>query len=133
VSQENFEIVRSFYRPGDPSRFFDLLHDQVQIDASEVSLLPDQPKLTSGKEAVVDFFRRYWTTWHDYSLEPVEIIDGRQDRVVVVHDERGTGKRGGVPFERSWAVVYTFNAGQLMKIQQFPGREQALEAAGLSE
>jgi hypothetical protein len=41
-----------------------------------------------------------------------------------------------VPFERSWAVVYTLSAGQLMKIQQFPSREQALEAlevAGLSE
>ena len=133
MSQENVEIVQSLYRPADPSRFFDLLDDRVQLDASQASLLPDQSELIRGKEAVLDFFRRYWGTWDEYVLKPAEIIDADQDRVVVAHYERGSGKGSGVPFERRWAVVYTLSAGQLVRIDQFATREQALEAAGLSE
>jgi ketosteroid isomerase-like protein len=82
---------------------------------------------------VVHFFRRYWGTWDEYALEPAEIIDAGQDRVVVVHYERGSGKGSGLPLERRWAVVYTLSAGRLVKIDQFATRQQALKAAGPRE
>ena len=133
MSQENVEIVRSLYRPADPSGFFALLGNEVQLDASQASLLPDQPELIRGKEAVRDFFRRYWGTWDEYVLEPAEIIEAGQHRVVVVHYEPGSGRGSGLPFERRWAVVYTLSAGQLVRIEQCETCEQALEAAGLRE
>jgi hypothetical protein len=57
MSQENVELVRSLYRPGDPSRFFDLLYDEVEaeFDTSAAPLLPDYPQRLRGKNAVVDF------------------------------------------------------------------------------
>ena len=74
MSEENVEIVRSMYRRGDPSRFFDLLDDEVEVDTSAVGLLPDHSGLVRGKDAAVDYFRHYWAIWDDYVLEPVEIV-----------------------------------------------------------
>ena len=135
MSQENVELVQSMYRPGDPSRFFNLLSEEVEaeFDASAAPLLPDYPQRIHGKTAVIDFYRHYWGTWDDYVLDPTEIIDAGEDRVVVVHHERGTGKGSGVPFERRWAIVYTLRSAQVVRVQFLTSREDALQAAGLSE
>jgi ketosteroid isomerase-like protein len=134
MSQENVEIVRSMYRPGDPSQFFELLHEGVQVDVSKLPLLPDHPDLIGGKEAALDLYRDFWGTWAEYVLEPVEIIDAGQDRVIVVQDERGKGKGSGAPFERRrWAVLYTLRDAKIVRIEHFRERRDALEAAGLSE
>jgi hypothetical protein len=36
MSKESVEIVRSMYQQGNPSRFFDLLDDEVEVDTSAV-------------------------------------------------------------------------------------------------
>ena len=135
MSEENVEIVRStFRRRGDPSRFFDLLDDEVEVDATSVGLLPDHSGLIHGKEAVIAYFRHYWGTWdNDYVLEPVEIIDAGGDRVVALLHERGRGRGSGTPFERHWAILYTLRGGKLVRWTTFATREDALKAAGLSE
>ena len=134
MSRENVEIVRSMYRRGDPSRFFDLLDDEVEIDTSAVGLLPDDHSgLVRGKDAAVDYFRHYWGIWDDYVLEPVEIVDAGEDRVLVLHNERGRGRGSGTPFERHWAVLYTLRGGKLVRWSTFATLADALEAAGLEE
>src|SRR5215216_3693303 len=133
MSQEDVEIVRSMYRAGDPTRFFDLLDEEVEIDASASLPFPDHPKHIRGKDAVIDFYRRYWGTWDDYVLEPVEIIDAGEAGVVVGHYERGRGRGSGAPFERRWAVVYTLRRGKVVRIQVLKNHDEAREAAGLRE
>jgi ketosteroid isomerase-like protein len=133
MSQENVEIVRGMYRQGDPSRFFELLHEGVQLDVSRMPLLPDYPELVGGKEAALDLYRDYWDTWDDYVLEPAEVIDAGQDRVVVVLRERGSGRASGASFERTWCVVFTLRDGRIVRIEHFTERREALEAAGLRE
>jgi ketosteroid isomerase-like protein len=133
MSEENVEIVRSMYRPGDPSRFFELLHEGVQVDVSKAPLLPDHPEVIGGKRAALDFYRHYWGTWDQYVLEPAEIVDAGQDRVVVIHEERGSGRGSGAPFERRWAVIYTLRKAKIVRIEQFIEPREALKAAGLSE
>ena len=98
MSDENVELVRSLY-VGDPSRFFELLDDDVEV-VSKSHPLPDHPELIRGKGAVTDFYRHYWGTWEDYLLEPAEITGAGANRVLVVHHERGRGKGSGVPFKR---------------------------------
>ena len=90
------ELVRSLYSEsgGDPSRFFELLDDQVEV-VSKSHPLPDHPELIRGKGAVIEFYRHYWGTWDEYILEPAEIIDAGANRVLVVHQERGRGRGSG--------------------------------------
>ena len=134
MTQENVDLVRSLYAESgsDPSRFFELLDDEVEV-VSKSHPLPDHPELIRGKSAVIDFYRHYWGTWDDYILEAAEITDAGASRVLVVHHERGRGRGSGVPFERRWAVLYTIAAGKLARVDAFSTREEALEAAGLSE
>jgi ketosteroid isomerase-like protein len=133
MSRENVEVVRSMYRPGDPSRFFEVLHEGVQVDVSKAPLLPDHPDLIAGRDAALELYRHYWGTWDEYVLEPVEIIDAGHDRVVVIQDERGRGRESGAPFESRWAVLYTMREAKIVRIEHFSEPREALEAAGLRE
>ena len=119
------------YRPEDPSKFFGLLHEAVQLDVSKAPLLPDSPELLGGRDAALDFYRRYWGTWDEYVLDPIEIIDAGQDRILVVQDEEGIGKGSGAPFQRRWAVLYTIQEAKIVRIEHFGGRHEALSAVGL--
>ena len=131
MSEENVELVRSLYQTGDPNRFFDLLSEDVELDFSAYPV-PDSNVLR-GKDAAMDWSRRWWGTWDEYVLEPTEIIDGEGDRVVVVQYERGRGKGSGAPFERQWSSLYTVRAGKLARWTTHASREDALVAAGVSE
>src|SRR5262245_38256785 len=134
MSEENVELIGSMYREGDPSRFFDLLDEEVEMDTSGAGFLPDHPGLVvRGKDAVVEYFRHYWGTWDHYVLVPTEIIEVGADQVLVLHTERGRGSGSGTPFERHWASLYTLRADKLVRWKTFATRQEALEAAGLSE
>jgi ketosteroid isomerase-like protein len=132
MSQENVEIVRSFFRAPEPGPFFDLLDEEIEVDYS-THPLPDFPVFVHGKDEAVDWWRHYWGTWAEYTVEPLEIIDAGDERVVVVQRERGRGRGSGVPFEIQAAVVYTLRAGKVVRAQFYSARVQALEAVGLSE
>jgi ketosteroid isomerase-like protein len=129
MSEENVELVRSLYRAGDPSRFFELLDEDVEFDFSAYPA-PGSAVLR-GKDAAIDWSRRWWGTWDEYILEATEIIDAEPDRVVVVQYERGRGKGSEVQVERRWALVYTVRMGKVVRFQPFETREEALEAAGV--
>jgi ketosteroid isomerase-like protein len=129
MSKENVELVRRMYRPGDPSRFFDLLDEEVEVDTSSFGGLPDHPGLVQGKRAVVKYFRSYWGAWDDYVLEPTEVIEVGENGVVAVHYERGRGRGSGVPFEQRWATAYTLRAAKIISFEAHPTLEGALEAA----
>jgi ketosteroid isomerase-like protein len=121
------ELVRSIYRSDDPNRFFDLLDEEVEFDFSAYPV--PGSAILRGKEAAIDWSRGYWGTWHDYVLEPTEIIDAGQGRVVVVQHERARGKASGVELERRWAVVFTVQMGKIVRFEAFKTRGEAVEAA----
>ena len=133
MSQENVEIIRGLYRPGDPTGFFDLLDEDVEVDVSRRPLIPDHPGLIRGRQAAIEFYRHYWGTWDDYFLEPDTILEAGKDDVVVVQRERGTGRGSGVPFEIRWGLIYTLINGKIGRITHYDSEQSALEAAGLSE
>src|SRR5437763_5971787 len=132
MSQENVEAIRSVYRATGPWPLFDLLDEDVEVDFS-THPLPDLPVLVDGRDAAVNWWRHYWGTWDEYTVEPIEFIDAGNEQVVVVQRERGRGRGSGAPFEFNASLVFTLRAGKVAKVQFHGAREQALEAAGLSE
>jgi ketosteroid isomerase-like protein len=127
MSRENVELVRGCYQPRDLGRFFELLDDEVEFDFTAYPV-PDAAVIR-GRAAAIEWSRRWFGTWDDYTLEAVEIVDAG-DRVVVVQHERGRGRGSGVPLDRRWAVVYTLRAGKVVRFQAYRTREDALEAVG---
>jgi ketosteroid isomerase-like protein len=62
----------------------------------------------------------------------VEFID-HKDRVVVKSRSIATGQTTGVMIAALVAHVWTIRGGKVVRFETFGSREEALEAAGLSE
>ena len=66
----------------------------------------------------------------DFEIRVDELRDCGS-RVLLIGRQRGTV--GGVPIDEILVELYEFEAGQVMRVQDFASVEEALEAAGLSE
>jgi ketosteroid isomerase-like protein len=70
--------------------------------------------------------------WDDFELEVEEYHDAG-DKVVTVLRQRGSSKTRGVSVDMDFAHVITFRDGKQARIQMYANRDEAFEAAGLSE
>ncbi len=78
------------------------------------------------------FFRDWLAPWDDYKIETSDCIDAG-DAVVLVFRQAGTGRGSGVRIERDFFGVFELKDSKVVRFRLFESREQALEAAGLSE
>jgi uncharacterized protein len=131
MSEENVEIVRRLmdaYLSGDFETALAAFDPEVEFD---VSIRPEG-RVYRGRDGVIDAVRTWAGTWKDLKIEIEEII-GAGDDVVVVDRESGRGRASGTQFEQQTGWVYTLREGKIIRAVWFPRREEALEAAGLSE
>ena len=133
MSRDNQETIRqgndAFIR-GDKAAWLDTFDsDVVMIPARD---WPENSP-TRGTEALWDFYTEATADWEGGSLEVGEMIDTREDRVVGNARYEGHGKTSGAGFEFSYWFVSTFRNGKTTRVEWFSDRDQALEAAGLSE
>ena len=132
MSQENVEIVKEFTRrfaAGDhvTREYFD---PEIVWDTS-ASGMPSAG-VYHGHQGVRRFFRDWLAPWDDYEIETSDCIDGG-DAVVLVFRQAGTGRGSGVRIERDFFGVFELQDSKVVRFRLFKSREQALEAAGLSE
>ncbi len=131
MSEEHVDIVRrqlEAYLRGDNESALAAYHPEVELD---VSIRPEG-RVYRGVEGLVEAIRSWTGTWEDYRFEVEEIIDAG-DKVLVVDHQMGRGKGSGAPLDQQTFWVYTLREGKITHLVWLPTREQALEAAGLSE
>ena len=58
---------------------------------------------------------------------------GARDRVFAMARFRGRGQASGIEVKARLYEVYTMRDGTILRVDEFHEREQALEAAGISE
>ena len=131
MSRENVDLARWAFT-SDPTRFFSLFDEDIELDARAVGELPGADLTGRGRECVERYCREYWGTWADYHADPQDFFETGDHVVVEVH-ERGKGKGSGVPFERTHTQVWTFRNGKVIRWALFAERAQALEAVKLAE
>ena len=142
MSEENVEIVRRLFNVylealdrGDLDIWFnsdDLAEDFEWVMPNEggLGLAPSY----RGREG----FREFMQTWtqeqfQDWSIELERLIDAGDDRVVAFFHQRAIGRESGVPVELRMATLYELEDGRIVRMRHFLDREEAREAAGLSE
>ena len=133
MSQGNVEIVKEFtqlFEAGDRDRWREYFDPDVVWDASESGLL--SAGVYRGHRGVERFFRDWLATWTDYEIETSDYIDAG-DAVVVVFRQAGTGRGSGVRTEREFFNVYELRDSKVVRCRLHESRDEALEAAGLSE
>jgi hypothetical protein len=123
MSQENVEVVRRLY-PGsvdlvatlaDPERF-----EAVRV-AWEPLMLRDFETVTVAGQVPLT-----------RSLDIEEVFDAG-DQVVTIVRQHGKARHGGPEVEMRFAQVWTFRDGLGARMEMCADRDEALEAAGLSE
>jgi ketosteroid isomerase-like protein len=132
MSQENVEIMQAVFETwnaGDMSSFFELFHPDVIYRNRE-----DEPdvRLYRGLED----FRGYVASWlemfDDLRYETHDFID-LGDEVIAVTHLVGRGRETETDVRGSYVFRYRFRDGMIIEGREYATKEEALEAAGLSE
>jgi ketosteroid isomerase-like protein len=134
MSQEAIKTVReaaAAFNRGDLATWWEYLADDIDHRAAEGA--PDDPGPIHGKDAVRAYMQDWLGTFDDFKSEPVELIDAGEDRVIAVTRISGRAKLSGVETDLTFAALYTIRDGKIVRGREYWTKEQALEAAGLSE
>jgi ketosteroid isomerase-like protein len=128
MSQENVELVRAgiaAYNRGD----LDAVMENYDPAVEFVTLLLGNHH---GKEAIRLLAEENRKTLSGYRLDPEELIDAG-DNVIAVVRLGGAGRVSQIALDDRIAFLCTIKDGLLTRQQTFRSKEDALEAAGLSE
>jgi ketosteroid isomerase-like protein len=133
MSQENVEIVRQYFPAYDRDGVDGLAefwHPDINWRAAEGAL--DDVGLMEGPDAIRNYLRQWEETFAEGRMEVEELIDAG-DQVVAVVRGIGRMKDSDAELDMRYAIVFTTRDGQIASGREYFTREQALEAAGLSE
>ena len=126
------DAVAAFNRGGDLDAWLDeYWGDDVDYRAVEGALDDHGP--IHGKAELRAYLQDWLDMFDDFKMEPAELIDAGEDRVIAVTRLSGRAKLSGVETDLTFAVLYTVRDGKVVRGREYWTKEQALEAAGLSE
>ena len=128
MSQENVEIVRDAwdaYSRGDYDRIAGFHDPHIVVVTLEDGAV-------YGNDAVLANYERWDEAWEGAETTLEEVI-GHGDRVFVTARFHARGRASGVEVETRLYEVYTVRNGKVLRIDEYATRDEALQAAGLSE
>jgi ketosteroid isomerase-like protein len=132
MSEKNVEIVRRIYDVivASPEAVRELYASDYELDVTDIG--PDIGVIR-GFDAANEALRSYFETFEDFYIDIEEVIHADEERVVTeVHDGgRMPGSDSEVRNHRFH--VFAFRGGKVVRFSSHLDRNQALEAAGLSE
>jgi ketosteroid isomerase-like protein len=130
MSEQNVEALRAAferYAHGDFSPI-GLLGDDFELVIS-----PEAPDAgTYRGEEARGWLRAWVASFEEMTIEATEILDAG-DKVFLGMIQRGRPRGSAALVEGRWWQVSTFRGREIVRVEMFADRTQALEAAGLWE
>ncbi len=138
MTQENVEIVRTLaegFQRRQHERAFEFYDPEIEWDASAwADTNPDIAGVYHGHEGVRTYWRNWLSAWSDLQFEIQDVVDGGDDVVLLIRNQRHWGRHTGLKMELApFGMVFTFRGGMIVRCRNFPDQQSALEAAGLGE
>jgi ketosteroid isomerase-like protein len=133
MSSENVEIVRKAtdaYRRGALEEGATWMDPEIVWDMSRLQV-PDAA-VYRGFDGLLKFFSLWQESWESLELEPLEFIEAG-DQVVTVIRQSGRGRLSGAEVEHRFAQLWTLRDRKIVRMDMYPDREAALEAADTTE
>ena len=133
MSEENVETVRRGYErfAATGQVIADIASPEFVWDMSNFHGWPEQ-QTYEGADGAQSFLDDWMSAWDDWKLE-VDSLHDAGDKVVALVRQHGRSKTAGMPVEMSFAQVWTLRDGKQIRMDTYSDRDEALEAAGLSE
>jgi ketosteroid isomerase-like protein len=113
----------AFLIPFDPEVEFNVLGQSGGLDFESRS---------HGHDGLMRFFATIDEAFEDNVIEPQEAIDFG-DRLLALYRLRTLGRGSGVELARDVGLLSTLRRGMIVRVDYYWSRDEALEAAGLSE
>jgi ketosteroid isomerase-like protein len=133
MSQENVELGRAAleaWNRGGLDGLAEFWHPDINWRAAEGAL--DDVGLMEGPDALRDYYRQWEETFEKVRMEVEELLDAG-DEVVALVRSIGRMKDSDAEIDIRYAIVFTTRDGKIATGREYFTREEALEAAGLSE
>jgi ketosteroid isomerase-like protein len=141
MSEENVEIIRQAYasynaavsapNPREAIRAFLERFADPEIEWDPPPIQVEQ-QIYRGIDGVMEFFETILEAFEQVRQVPERFIDCG-DQVLVFLRSEARGRTAGLEINEQWAHLVTVRDGKIVRLQQFRDRDEALEAAGLSE
>jgi ketosteroid isomerase-like protein len=133
MSQENLKLVRRGYEAYNRGDLDGAVSDfACDCRYTAAGTIPDRTGVFRGREGYKEFIGWLRSEFDDARAEIDELIDAG-DTVVIGSTLRGRGKQSGAEAKFTFWQVWTIQDGKFARGQGFASRDEALEAAGLSE
>ena len=129
MPQGNVEIVQRFFelaRAGDWSRLELLAKDVAYFPTPETVDAGERRGRQSFRRYLEDFLREAWSD--DVGFEATD-IRGHGDRVIARVELHGRGRASGLELSGRVFQVFTVRDGEIVRIEDFIDRAEALAAA----
>jgi ketosteroid isomerase-like protein len=130
MSQENLEVVRrtmDAYNARDLPAYFDMLSESVSLQ----SRFSAMGRVYHGHNDLRRYFAELDEVWSRYEMRVLRLIPvGRQ--VAALCHLYAVGRESDLQVEENSAIVFSLEAGKIVRIDAYPTHAQALEAVGLS-
>jgi len=135
MSEENLEVVKASYEAfarGGLDRYMEHFTEDIEFrvlaGGGSLELGP-----LHGKDAVRAWLRDWIDMFDDFWMELVELIDAGGATVFTEERFGGRARLSGVETDQANWTVFTVRDGKIAGGRECWTRDQALEAAGLSE
>ena len=130
MSEENVEVLRAafeLYANGDFSPI------EALGDDFELVISPEAPDAGTYRGGEARGWLRAWVaSFEEMTIEATEILDAG-DKVFLGMIQRGRPPGTAASVEGRWWQVSTFRGPEIVRVEMFADRTQALQAAGLGE
>ena len=132
MSQADIETLRAVYEAvsrGDWDAAFRDARPDFELTT------PDQNPIAGtyrGREAIRGFFAEIWAAFEEVAVQPEQFLE-LDDRILVSLLMQLRPSDSGAKVEMRITHLWTMRDGKPARCEVFQRREQALEAAGLSE
>ncbi len=129
MSEKNVDLVRSITAEWEQGNY-----SSVAWADPDLELVGGDGSVTVGLNEVGKRWAEFLEAWEDFATLAEEILDVGDDRVLALVRFQGRGRGSGAPVADFYgAQLFTLQNGKVVRLQLFTHRDDALEAAGLSE
>jgi ketosteroid isomerase-like protein len=132
VSEENVEIVRRLIKDwsrGEYSAALDSIDPEIEVNVAFQANLDGTYR---GHAGLAELMGTFWAEFEDQRIEIEQTMPAGSDVVVGVRFY-GRGKRSGLEIDAPAWHVWSLREGKAVRWRLLRTKQEALEAAGLSE
>ena len=125
------ELLRQIYGQWSEGRFWDTSYYDPEIEFVISDGFPNTGTYR-GLEGLDAGFRGWLESWRDMRFD-LEGLHPAGERILATFHLTGVGRVSGIEAELHGGHIWTFRGGRALRLEVYPSRPEAFEAAGLKD